>query len=83
MGAVIAVGLEMPTLPLLLLLLLPAAALECFFCRHTLRRHEVAEHIDQHPECMSHEMFGAREDMRRQCAEREPFCVVSDECGSV
>ncbi|KAI6232619.1 Toxin-TOLIP domain-containing protein [Aphelenchoides fujianensis] len=49
-------------------------SLECFVCHHSQRSRDVAEHLNQHPQCLSAEMFELIPGMRRNCTELEPYC---------
>ncbi|KAI6181625.1 Toxin-TOLIP domain-containing protein [Aphelenchoides besseyi] len=57
------------------LFLVPTAALECFTCHHSQRSRDIAEHLWQHPQCLSAEMFELVPGMRRNCTELEPWCM--------
>uniref|UniRef100_A0A1I7XX33 Toxin_TOLIP domain-containing protein n=1 Tax=Steinernema glaseri TaxID=37863 RepID=A0A1I7XX33_9BILA len=46
--------------------------LRCFYCRHSRRTKDVADGVDQDPDCLSSEKMG--HDMTRVCSAREDYC---------
>ncbi|KAK0413407.1 hypothetical protein QR680_006784 [Steinernema hermaphroditum] len=46
--------------------------LRCFYCHHSRRTKDVADGVDQDPDCLSSEKMG--HDMTRVCSAREDYC---------
>ena len=44
-------------------------------CPHH-RERDVLDRVDQHPECLSFELFANQSQFRRACTSAEPFCMV-------
>nr|CAD2188895.1 unnamed protein product [Meloidogyne enterolobii] len=49
---------------------------ECFFCRHSNRERDILSRLDQHPECLSYQLFVNKSQFRRICTPAEHFCSV-------